>query len=158
MKAPENVDVRQAHTYFAQECFNLAWDLIEKKEREPEEMDLMIHLAHASLYHWSRRADCTDQNLSIGYWQLSRVYALAGLGDSALKAAETCLAYAQQHGVARIFVGYAHEALARAYAVVAMIEKQQIHLEQAINIAQALPDDEKDQLLADLKDLSQEDC
>ena len=97
MNAPENVDVRQAHTYFAQECFNLSWDLIEKRERKPEETDLMIHLAHASLYHWSRCADCTDQNLSIGYWQLSRVYALAGLGDSALKAAAVSYTHLRAH-------------------------------------------------------------
>jgi len=150
----EKMDVREAHAYFSKECFNLAWELIEKNDRTQEETDAMIHLSHASLYHWSRRVDCTDQNLSIGYWQLSRIHALAGLGDCALRFAETCLAYSQQHGVAKVFLGYAHEALARAHAAQGDEERLKGHFNQAREIADALPHDEREQLLADLADLS----
>jgi hypothetical protein len=147
------MDVREAHAYFAKECFNLSWEMIEKEDRTPKETDAMIHLAHASLYHWSRRLDCTDQNLSIGYWQLSRVYTLAGKGDCALWTAETCLTYSKQHGVSKVFLGYAHEALARAFVLIGDLEKSKDHLNKATEIAAGLQHDEREQLLADLQDL-----
>lgn len=149
----EKMDVRDAHAYFAKECFNQAWSLIEKEERTPADTDMMIHLAHASIYHWSRRVDCTDQNLSIGYWQLARVYALAGMGEPALRSAEICLAYSQQHGVAKVFLGYANEALARAYALSGDRENTAKHLDKVKEIALTLADDDREQLLADLADL-----
>lgn len=149
----QKMDVRDAHIYFAKECFNQCWELIEKPERSKTEDDLMIHLAHASIFHWSRRVDCTDQNLSIGYWQLSRVYALVGLGEHALRSAQTSLAYSQQHGVAQVFQGYAHEALARAYKIYGDGEKSASHLGTAKAIALTLADDDREQLLADLADL-----
>jgi len=149
----QKMDVRDAHAYFAKECFNQTWDLIEKQERTQADVDMMIHMAHASIYHWSRRVDCTDQNLSIGYWQLARVYALAGLGDCALRSAQTCLNYSQQHGVAKVFLGYAHEALARAYAISGDRENSIVHLNQVKEIAQTIVDDDREQLLADVADL-----
>jgi len=154
MTSIENMDVREAHAYFAKECFNYSWELIEKGDRTQKETDAMIHLAHASLFHWSRRVDCTDQNLSVGYWQLSRVYALAGLGDCALRYAETCLTYSLQHGVAKVFLAYAHEALARAYTLLGEEFQAKDHINQAKEIADGLPHDARNQLLADLLDLS----
>lgn len=153
MKPNQGLDVRQAHGYFSIFCFNASWDLINKTDRTPAEEDAMIHLAHTSLYHWSRRADCTDQNLSIGYWQLSRVYALAGQGTCALRYARSCLTISQQHGVARIFMGYAYEALARAYALMGDQEQVGVYLAKAKEIAATLPNDDREQLLSDMADI-----
>ena len=97
------LDTREAHELFSKECFNAAWDLMDKDARSPREDIQMVHLAHTSLYHWSQRAECTDQNLSIGYWQLSRVYVMIGELENAIKYGE-------------IFLGYAFEALARSFA------------------------------------------
>jgi hypothetical protein len=153
MKQDQGLDVRQVHIYFSIFCFNAAWDLIAKPDRTPAEEDAMIHLAHTSLYHWSRRVDCTDQNLSIGYWLLARVYALACQGACALRYARSCLTISQRHGVARIFVGYAYEALARAYALVGDQEQVDGYLARANEIATALPDDDREQFLSDLAGL-----
>ena len=49
-KAPE-FDLEAAHRYFAAHCFNTAWDLIEKKNRTPEDDRMMVALNQASLFH-----------------------------------------------------------------------------------------------------------
>ena len=70
-------DPAKAHNFSAH-CFNIEWELIDKPERTPAENEQMILYALASLWHWTQRPDCSTTNLSIGYWQAARVYALAG--------------------------------------------------------------------------------
>lgn len=107
-----SIDVALAHRHFSVECFNSAWSEIEKSSRTPAEDEMMILLAVASLWHWTRRTDCTDQHRSIGHWQVSRVHALVGQGDNARRHARRSLEYAAQSPP--FYVGYAHEAIARA--------------------------------------------
>ena len=154
MNSPKQIDVRQAHKYFSEKCFNAAWDLIRKIDRSESDMDMMVHLAHSSLYHWSKRADCTDQNLSVGYWQLSHVYALADRGEAAVRYAHVCLNYGQQHGVARIFLGYAYEALARAFMVNGEKDQADRYLSKAKEIAVSLDEVDCDQLIADVSTIN----
>ena len=84
-------DVPLAHREFSAAAFNLAWDLIEKSDRTPEEDMQLVCRAAASLWHWSQREDVTDQNLSVGYWQLSRVFAILGEANMAKRCGELCL-------------------------------------------------------------------
>jgi hypothetical protein len=77
-----------SHKQLAVNSFNAVWDLLDLNERTKEEEEKMIHLAHASFYHWTQVEGPTAKNLSIGYWQLSRVYATAGLGERSLYYAE----------------------------------------------------------------------
>lgn len=51
MKTPA-FDLKQAHRWFAVECNNRTWDLIEKADRTADETDAMLHAAHASCHHW----------------------------------------------------------------------------------------------------------
>jgi len=53
-------DVSAAHKYFSANCFNMAWDLIEKTNRTPEDERLMVALNQASIYHWLQRDDCNN--------------------------------------------------------------------------------------------------
>ncbi len=108
-------DVAAAHKHFAAHCFNSAWDLIDKSNRTPEEDRLMVALNQASLYHWMNRADCTNENLSIGYWQASRIQSLLGNAAEATRQAEVCLGYSGS--LEPFYLGYAYEALARAAAL-----------------------------------------
>jgi len=151
MADKESIDERAAHKYFSKQCFNAAWDLIEKENRSKKDNCEMLHLTHASVYHWSQRADCTDQNLSVGYWQLSRVYVLMGDGNSAIRYGEMCLEHSRMHGVAPIFLGYAYEALARAYAMTDDYEKRMLYINNAMELAQSLSDEDRGQLLGDLE-------
>lgn len=97
--------------------FNATWDLIDKTDRSKDEDALMIHKAHASRYHWEQVESATSLNLARGDWQVSRVYALLGMGEGALyygaRSLEICLN--DRYGDFDLAFGY--EAVARAYKV-----------------------------------------
>ena len=102
-------DPAPAHKFFSAHCFNSTWELIDQPERTPEENEQMIQRAQASLWHWSHRPDCTHQNRSIGYWQISRVYALCNEPKNARKYAQLCLDITPADDA--FCLGYAHEAV-----------------------------------------------
>lgn len=104
MSAEPVFDSELAHTRFSVECFNSTWELIDKKERTPDEDLMMLARAIASLWHWTQRPDCTPRNLSIGYWQVSRVCALIGDGTLARHYAEACLRFSRDEGP--FFLGF----------------------------------------------------
>ena len=106
----------------------------------------MVLLALASLWHWTQREDCTEQNLSIGHWQVSRVYSLLGQGENALRHAERSLADAE--GLAPIYVAYAHEAMARAALAMGEGTSSREHLAKAVALAESVTDPEEKKLLA----------
>ena len=105
-------DVAVAHKYFAAHCFNKAWDLLEKRDRTAEDERLMVALNQASIYHWLNRPDCEPKHLSVGYWQACRIQAIVGNAVEARRHAEVCLSYSV--ALEPFYLGYAHEALARA--------------------------------------------
>jgi hypothetical protein len=109
--APE-FDLEAAHKYFAAHCFNRAWDLIEKKDRTPEDDRMMVAMNQASLFHWSQRPDNDDRRRSVGYWQASRIQALLGNAVEARRHADVCLSHS--HKLEPFYLGYAYEALARS--------------------------------------------
>lgn len=137
----------QDHRKLSADSFNRTWELLEKKDRTEEENERMISLAHASLAHWRMREDCTDQNLSIGYWQISRVYAVLEDGENAKRYGELCLAVSETEPP--FYLGYAHEALARA----ALVQKNRAafdqHLAEARTQAALVTDPEERKLLED---------
>ncbi|WP_395741367.1 hypothetical protein [Prosthecobacter sp.] len=71
-------DSASLHRAFSADCFNRTWQLLEKPDRTAEDDEQMLLLAMASLWHWTQREDCTLRHRSIGYWQVSRVYAVRG--------------------------------------------------------------------------------
>jgi hypothetical protein len=75
-EASQSLDIDQLHRHFSSACFNETWRLIDNPNRTARDNEAMILSASTSLWHWMQRPDCSDQNLSIGHWQLSRVYAL----------------------------------------------------------------------------------
>jgi len=151
MAKKPDFDLQAAHKYFSAECFNRAWDLIDKPRRSPAEEEKMLLLSLASLWHWTQREDCTPTNLSIGYWQVARVYALLRQADLAHRYGELCLEVTQKDGVLPFYRGYAYEALARAEQVADNLDAMEKYLIQAHQIASALTEpDEKKQLLKDL--------
>ena len=50
----------------------------------------MLRLSLATTWHWTQRPDCTSTNLSIGYWQTARIYALLGQAENARRYAQMC--------------------------------------------------------------------
>jgi hypothetical protein len=106
----------------------------------------MLHLAIASLWHWTRREDCRPENRSVGYWQVARVYAVLGQADNARRYAERCREAST--GKEPFYQGYALEALARAEAIAGCIEPAERHLTEAWQYAKAVPDPEEKATLA----------
>ena len=149
-KAPD-FDVAAAHKYFSAECFNQAWDLIDKSDRTPEENEAMIRLSIASTWHWTQRADCAPTNLSVGYWQTSRIYALLGQADNSRHYGQLSLSALQGDDVPPFYRGYAYEALARAESVARNKAKMEAFLAEARRAAEGVTEDEgRQMLLADL--------
>lgn len=89
-------EVPKAHRWFAVEFNNLAWDLAEAPARTPEEVDRMLLAAHASCWHWLQVG--TALNYQRGYLLVAYACALAGLGDSAVRWVERCLALSEANG------------------------------------------------------------
>jgi len=151
MPKKPDFDLQIAHKYFSAECFNRAWDYIDKPNLAKGEADKMMSLSLASLWHWSQRKDCSPTNLSIGYWQVSRVFALLNQADNARHYGELCLEASKKDGVGSVYLGYAYEALARAESVSGNWDEKDAFLIQARQIAITLPDPEdRTQLLKDL--------
>lgn len=147
-KKPE-FDIDAAHKYFSAACFNKAWDLIDKPNRTAEEDEEMIRLSLSSTWHWTQRDECTSQNLSIAYWQTSRIYAILGHASNAKRYAELCLGVSQGDEIPPFFLGYAFEALARAEMVAGNQEKVEKYLQEAHQIVAALTDDNEKKMLGD---------
>ena len=119
-------DLAAAHRFFSGDCFNRAWDEMDKTTRTSAEDEHMLLLGHASLWHWSQRADCTPTVLSVGCWQLARMYALLQQVNLANIWAQRSLEYSQAEGWRRSHRAYAYEALARS------LENWRRHSEDAV--------------------------
>jgi hypothetical protein len=149
---PPEFDLASAHRYFSAKCFNLAWKLIDKSNRSPEDDEQMLRLSQASLWHWTQRPDCQPRNLSIGYWQASRIHALLGRADGAKRYGELALSAAQEDP---FLTAYAHEALARAARVANDSASFNLNLAKANQFAgQVIDEEDRQTLLKDLQELA----
>lgn len=141
-----------AHQYFSAHCFNAAWELIDKADRTSEEAETLINLCHASLWHWSQRGECTSRHRSIGYWQLSRAYAVLRRAESARQYAELSLQWSG--GEDPFVTGYAYEALARAEAIRGNLPEMREYIQMATENANRVSDaKDRELLIDDIKDI-----
>lgn len=109
------ISIEEFHRTMAVELFNAVWALLEKENRNCAENDRMIHAAHASRFHWEIAGQ--PINWGIGEWQVSRVHAVMKQQDTALYHAWRYLEIAEDYALGPFHVAYAHEAVARAFAI-----------------------------------------
>ncbi len=148
--AKPTFDLELAHQYFSAEYFNQTWEYMEQAdERSSEENMSMLHTAIASLWHWTQRADLQPENLSVSYWQVSRVYCLIKQPNNARTYGLQALKYAEN--LEPFFKGYAYETLARAEMMSGNRVIMLVYLEKAKAMAEQVEEEEDQQLL--LKDL-----
>jgi hypothetical protein len=102
----------EARRALAAGLFNHVWTLLETPDRTPEQIDEMIHAAHASRYHWGEVGE--PVNLARGEWQCARVYSVLGRGEPAQWHARRCLEINEAAEVGDFDLAAAYEALARA--------------------------------------------
>src|SRR5688500_4536337 len=147
MTREADFDAESSHRHFSADCFNRTWTLMERPDRTAADTEAMVLCALASLWHWTQRSDRTDRNLSVGHWQVSRAYALAGQGENAMRHARRSLALAA--GAPPFYAGYAHEAIARAAMVLDDRELLREHLGHARRCAAAVAEAEERRALED---------
>jgi len=112
----------------------------------------MIRLAETSFWHWNQMLDKTDKNLSVGLWQLARVYTIVGHQEQALIYGNRCLVISEAAQLPAFYIGYAHEAIARAQQAAG--QDYTHHLSLAYQLVSSVVDEEsKEMLLADLKQI-----
>ena len=129
--------------------FNQTWELIDKKDRSKKETLNMIHKAHASLYHWSQVG--TPLELARGEWQISRVYAISNMGESALYHAQASLDYCLKHDYGDFDLAFAYEAIARAHKIIENNEEKEKNLFLAKKAAEEIEkEDDKKYFLKEL--------
>lgn len=150
--------IQAVHQHFSATCFNECWNFIDKAQRSPEETEMMLLLANTSFWHWTQRSDATKQHFSVGYWQLSRVHALAGHVDLARTYGERCLSVSEEGALDPFYLGYAYEALARTEQAAGIPAKAKQWLALAFAELEKVQDPEsRSYLEADLKQLSSAD-
>ncbi len=144
----------KAHKYFSAQCFNRIWELMENPQRGDAENQEMLRLAFSSYWHWTCRDDVDDTKISVALWMNARVAAVIGMGELALDQAKRCLEISSNEGIPPFYLGYAHEALARAHQVRGESQEASMQLQAADAVLASMPDnDEKSWLAADLSEL-----
>jgi hypothetical protein len=131
------------------DLFNGVWKLLEQPSRSVEDDDRMLHMAHASRYHWGEVGE--PVNRSRGEWQCSRVYAVLGRPEPALHHARRGLEICRVHDIGDFDVAFAYESLARAHAVAGDTDQARDWADQARQAAAAISeDDDRELLLSDV--------
>jgi hypothetical protein len=137
------------HRATAVSLFNDVWSLLGQADRTPEDDDRMLHMAHASRYHWGQVG--TAVNLVRGEWQCSRVYAELGRGEPARHHARRALDLCRAAGIGDFDLAFCYEAMARASAVCGDAAERDRWLALGREAAADVSDDEDRALvLADL--------
>lgn len=146
----DNKSQEQWHKTEAIENFNKTWDLIEKTVRSNEEALEMIHRSHASRYHWGEIGE--PINFIRGEWQISRVYSLLNMAESALLHARESLRLCKDNEIGDFDLAFAYEAIARAYNILNDTENVSAYIKKATAAAYAIKNPEdKEYLLSELK-------
>src|SRR6266550_8265917 len=99
MRIPDDDPVLDVDTEqdVAARLFNLVWDLLDLPSRTPDEDELMVNAAHASLYHWVQVGEPVNE--ARGEWQVSHVYAVLHRYEPALHHARRSLAICERDGI-----------------------------------------------------------
>ncbi|MDD4029610.1 MAG: hypothetical protein PHI40_06885 [Caldisericia bacterium] len=149
-----NEEQVKAHQYFSASCFNSIWNIIDQPTRSPEDLETMIHLAHTSFWHWSQNPDKTASNVSVGYWILSRVYAVAQEAENTVKYGTKCLDISIESSLSPFSIAYGYEALARAHMVAGNHDTAKDFLHKAQIEAKKVEDKESKELIeTDLQEI-----
>ena len=134
------------HRALAVEANNSAWELLERDDLSPDEVDDLLGRAYASTYHWRRAAGRGPANKARGSWLVSRVHAVLGHGELALHHADRSAAVVAEAGLGDFDLAYAHEARARALACLGRLDEARVAHEAAAAVP--ITDDEDRKIFA----------
>ena len=126
------------HRVQAIDANNSVWELLDDQAPDPTEL---LSRAYAAGYHWRRAAGRTPENAARAAWLLSRCHVALGYGDLALHHADECAAVVAEADLRDFDLGYAHEARARALALLGRNAEANVELAAARAVAIADPED-----------------
>src|SRR5712692_1774066 len=118
-----------AHLALAGQLFNRTWELIDRRNRTPEQDRLMLVTACASWLHWD--AVGTEENRAVADWQIAHVASLLGYGDLALAHAAAAVQRTEAGALSDWMRASALEGLARAHAAAGNKEERDACLRRA---------------------------
>lgn len=144
---PSDDDVSRWHRTFAPRFFNRTWELMDRGDLDGDERDEMLTSAFAQRAHWY--AVGNERNRAIADWQVSRAAVLAGYPNLARHFGDRSLREAQD--LDPFVAAFAHEAIARAAALVDDVATFEMHFNAARELATRVEDDDDRRvLIADL--------
>lgn len=147
-------DTTELHRRLAPQAFNRAWELLDRGERTRLEEEEMLAAAFTQRFHWYQVGE--PRNLAIADWQVSRVAAVLGYADLALRFGQRSLDVCTEHSLDAFVTAFAHEAIARAAAEVDDVGTFTKHLQAAQALVADVEDPEERQVLeADLIEMSE---
>jgi len=139
------------HHYLGIEMNIQTWNLLQKQNRSEEDNIRMINFALASQYHWYKSPDWKPVNAQRGFWLISHVFAVIGMGEDALKYAEKCFELTQEQSLKDFDLAYSYEALYRAYFCLNNKEETEKYRKMAQNAAEQIQNEEdKNLFMSDL--------
>jgi tetratricopeptide (TPR) repeat protein len=145
------MEQQEFHQTTARDCFNECWTYIEKENRTEAEEEEMRRLSEVSFWHWMQVEDHTQENVSVGYWQLARVYTISGRYRLAYYYADKCIEVSEHGDAGPFYLGFGYEARARACLLGGRVEPAREALDKAYEFSEQIPDPEwRDHLVKDL--------
>ena len=149
--ATQDTDLeREWHRKHAVNQFNLVWELLDKKDRTPDDDTRMIHAAHSSRFHWGEIG--TDLEKERGEWQISRVYSVLNIPEAAMRHAKLCLDICRENNIGDFDIAFAYEAMARANDLYGNQAEYAEYRELAEEAADGIEDtDNRNYFLSELK-------
>lgn len=140
------------HKKMAKDCFNMTWEYMDQQDKSAEDIRMMIHTAHTSVFHWHLVGETIHQ--ARGEWQVSRVYSLAMMGESALYHGSQSLRICLENGIRDFDLAFAYEAVARALKLIGDQAGAMEHIELAKQAAEGIEQDEdKAYFLSELRSI-----
>lgn len=139
--------ISQTHLIFGPDLYMKTWELLEKKDRTPEETDELLHTAHASAYHWSKLEGLVDDekwrhSFAIAHNQLTYVYIELGNAFQAYYHAKRCLDYFEKYGEGGFPKAYGYECLARTYDLIGDSRNRDDAIRKAIEAGNKIEDEQ----------------
>lgn len=131
------------HRNLAVTANNSTWEILGRalNEISSDDAEEMTRRAYAAAYHWQRAEGAGPANEARACWLLSRVWTMRQNGDLALSYAHRCFSICESAGLVDFDRAYAHEALARSFALLGNKERAQHHLLLARDVSIADSED-----------------
>ena len=119
-----------------------AWELLGRSDLSSSDLEELLERGYASAYHWRRATEPGAVQRARAAWLLARIHTVAGHPEAALESAHRCAELtAAAADRADFDTAYAHEALARAYALAGRPDDAAAERATAAAIALADPED-----------------